>query len=159
MGFAFLNPEWGGLEKYAALYPWMMDRWWGAFAFADVAIQWNSAFLDTCSCDGDLYLDRHRGFGSYRGSGATVSIRVSGLTDQGVPWTQSYTVQAVPEDAFLDAGIWHNSLGGPIGPQVWYDEVHLNGDFAIILQSSSGAEIGVQLVPAPQYFSEPDYVY
>jgi len=101
--------------------------------WADVKLQmkWNDAWLSNMDCDDDGLLDRHLGFDSYIGSGAWVTNHQSGtyVDDDGneCKWSYFVKIVAAPADAELTDGVWYNSDGIEIGPEIW-------GQFAIIQQ-------------------------
>lgn len=100
----------------------------GADCDVDLVMKWNDAWLSDSSCDGDLLLDRHYGFPSYRGSGAWVTNHQKGSYEQDgetCHWNYFVKIVAAPADATLDGGVWHTADGTEIGPAIW-------GDFAII---------------------------
>ena len=95
-------------------------------AFEGVALTmlWNDAWLSDEDCDGDSYLDRHRGFASYRGSGAELTNIMRGAIEQNgeiCDWHYVYWISAAPSDATLTNGVWYASSGEKLGPQIWTD--------------------------------------
>lgn len=106
--------------------------YWGDVAdYVDdkLAMKWNDAWLSNKDCDGDSKLDRHFGRASYVGSGAWLTNNVSGDyydADGNVcHYTYFVKIVAVSASDILLSGIWHDSKGVEIGPEIW-------GQFAII---------------------------
>lgn len=106
--------------------------YWGDVAdYVDdkLAMKWNDAWLSNKDCDGDNKLDRHFGHVSYIGSGAWLTNNVEGEyygPDGNVcHYTYFVKIVAVSSTDVLVSGIWHDSSGVEIGPEIW-------GQFAII---------------------------
>jgi hypothetical protein len=98
----------------------------------NLIMKWNDAWLSNKSCDGDPYLDRHYGYDTYRGSGAWLTNLMRGR-EEGAPddWVYFVKIVAVPDDAYLDSGVWYTADDIEIGPSIW-------GEFAIIQEVESG---------------------
>ncbi len=113
-------------------------------------MKWNDAWLSNEDCDGDGKLDRHLGFPSYIGSGAWLTNHEWGTYEDGegniCEWDYFVKIVAVPADAVIEDGVWYNSEGVEIGPDIW-------GQFAIIQEVSNDPCGGVEGV---QYKS-PDH--
>ena len=93
-----------------------------------VSMKWNDAFLSNKSCDGDFRLD-----GSYtldetykvevpapsQGSGASLTILMSAVCYNGMHWSRAVRLEAAPEGATLEGGIWydrsHRAIGASYG--------------------------------------------
>jgi hypothetical protein len=94
--------------------------------YEDVTLimKWNDAWLSNRDCDGDRLLDRHLGDESYRGSGAWLTNDMRGryeLEGRRCHWHQRTVFVAAPLDAELVDGIWYDSDGDELGPEVWND--------------------------------------
>lgn len=105
--------------------------WCQPYADIELIMKWNDAWLSNQDCDSDGELDRHLGYDSYRGSGAWVTNHQKGsyIDSEGneCSWTYFVKIVAAPLDATLTEGVWYNSDGIEIGPNIW-------GQFAIIQQ-------------------------
>lgn len=103
--------------------------WCQPYKDIKLIMKWNDAWLSNKDCDGDGLLDRHYGFDSYIGSGAWTTNHQSGTytDDDGkeCQWIWFIKIVAVPADAVLVSGIWHDAGGTEIGPVLW-------GEFATI---------------------------
>ena len=106
--------------------------YWGDVAdYVDdkLAMKWNDAWLSNKDCDGDNKLDRHYDHPTYIGSGAWLTNHVEGeyfdVDGNVCHYTYFVKIIAVPSDAVLVAGIWHDVDGVEIGPEIW-------GQFATI---------------------------
>lgn len=95
----------------------------GDYCDVDLIMKWNDAWLSNVSCDGDEFLDRHYGYDSYIGSGAWCTNHQKGTYEDDDGKTQHWEwfvkFIAVPEDAYLDGGIWYTADGEEIGPEIW----------------------------------------
>lgn len=102
--------------------------WCQDYKDVKLEMKWNDAWLSNQDCDGDGLLDRHRGFASYKGSGAWTTNHMSGtytINGKKCMWTDFVKIVAVPLDANKIGGVWYNADGTEIGPDIW-------GEFAII---------------------------
>ena len=103
--------------------------WCQPYANDILMMKWNDAWLSNKDCDGDGLLDRYYGFPSYKGSGAWETNHMFGTYTGGdgsvCTWDYFVKIAAVPEDAFLQGGIWYTADGMEIGPVEW-------GAFAVI---------------------------
>jgi len=117
----------------------LMSQFW-FWEYRDIWLQmkWNDAWLSNMDRDGDGKLDRHWGYDSYIGSGAWLTNHMRG--EEEYTWTYFVKIVAVPEDAYLEDGIWYTSDGKEIGPVIW-------GQFAIIQEVVSG-EGAIYVSPA-----------
>ena len=100
----------------------------------NLSMKWNDAWLSTKDCDGDGRLDRHYGQSSYIGSGAWLTNHMSGTYEgeggETCSWNYFVKIVAAPADATLEAGVWYNTNGIEIGPEIW-------GEFATIQEVSN----------------------
>lgn len=130
LGAAGFPPYEGDAEAYLAENPNAANHW--AWPYRDIylVMKWNDAWLSNKDCDSDGKLDRHYGYDSYIGSGAWETNHMQG-TDSGDVWTYFVKIVAVPDDAYLENGIWRTDDGTEIGPSIW-------GEFAIIQELESG---------------------
>ena len=111
-------------------------------------MKWNDAWLSNMDCgtqpglyggpyddldQPDEKLDRHYPLNSYIGSGAWLTNHQSGIVD-GKKRTYFVKLVAVPDDAELIDGIWYNTDGGEIGPEIW-------DQFAIIQEQGYGFDL------------------
>jgi len=121
----------------------------GPYCDVKLVMKWNDAWLSNMSCDVDLYLDRHRGFPSYIGSGAWCTNHQSGtdvVDGKKTKWTYFVKIVAVPGDAYELDGTWYTADDVEIGPSIW-------GSFAVIQRVESG--IGVyDLSPSSPGFGD-----
>lgn len=96
--------------------------WCQPYADVKLVMAWNDAWLSNKDCDGDGLLDQHRGFDSYRGSGAwivnasTASYEQDGRTCY---WSNYLKIVAAPLDAELVDGVWYTARGRRLGEQIW----------------------------------------
>lgn len=104
-----------------------------------LSMKWNDAWLSNKDCDGDLLLDRHYGFPTYKGSGAWLTNHMSGTytgdEGQDCSWVYFVKIVAAPADAQLIGTMWYTADGEEIGPAIW-------GEFAIIQEVSNDACAG-----------------
>jgi hypothetical protein len=94
----------------------------------NLEMKWNDAWLSNKDCDGDVKLDRHYGYPTYRGSGAWLTNHQSGTYEKDgktYHWTYFIKIIAAPADAYSDGGVWYTADGMEIGWAIW-------GDFAVI---------------------------
>lgn len=102
--------------------------WCQPYKDINLAMKWNSAWLDNKDCNNDGLLDRHYGYPSYIGSGAWLTNNESGTyTDANgnlCSWNYFVKIVAVPVDAIESNGVWYTANGGEIGSVIW-------GQFAI----------------------------
>jgi len=120
----------------------------GDYCDDDLMMKWNQAWLSNKDCDGDLYLDRHFGDGSYIGSGAWLTNHQSGKAEVNGKmrkWTYFVKIIAVTPEDVLSEGFWYDSNGIEIGPEIW-------GAFAVVQEvlndPSSGAHGILYKAPA-----------
>lgn len=106
--------------------------YWGStedYVDDKLAMKWNDAWLSNKDCDGDNKLDRFFGHSSYIGSGAWLTNNIEGDYYDGdgneCHYTYFVKIVAVSSTDVLVSGIWHDSEGVEIGPEIW-------GQFAII---------------------------
>lgn len=124
LGGAGFPPYEGDDEAYLEENPAAENHWTWPYRDVMLTMKWNDAWLSNKDCDGDGKLDRHYGHDSYIGSGAWITNDMQG--GQGKDsWTYFTKIVAVPEDAYLDGGIWYTADGVEIGPEIW-------GSFATI---------------------------
>jgi hypothetical protein len=122
----------GDDETYLAENPTAENTWVWPYRMYEIEMKWNDVWLANTDCDGDGKLDRHVGYSSYIGSGAweIYSEKMSGKDG----YTYKSKIVAVPADAYKEAGIWYNSKGIEIGPDIW-------GEFAIIQEVQGGSGV------------------
>ena len=114
--------------------------WCQSYKDINLSMKWNDAWLANTDADGDLKLDRHHGYDTFRGSGAWLTNHQSGVNEDGSVWTYFTKIVAAPDDAFVIDGVWYAADGTEIGPVIW-------GQFAIIMTVSNDSaydEHGVQ---------------
>jgi hypothetical protein len=102
--------------------------WCQEYVEDELIMKWNSAWISNMDCNNDGLLDRHFGYDSYIGSGAWLTNHQSGKVEVNGKlrkWTYFIKIVAAPADATETDGIWFNSDGTEIGPQIW-------GEFAVI---------------------------
>lgn len=103
--------------------------WNDVYCDINLIMKWNDAWLSNKSCDGDNLLDRHYGFDSYIGSGAWLTNHQWGTYGDDnwkeCRWIYFVKIVAVPDDAYLEEGVWYAADGTEIGPVIW-------GSFATI---------------------------
>lgn len=113
--------------------------WCQEYKDVNLIMKWNDAWLSNQDCDGDGKLDRHLGFPTYRGSGAWTTNHMSGtylIDGKKCKWTYFVKIVAVPLDANKISGIWYNSAGTEIGPDIW-------GEFAVVQEISNDPCAGI----------------
>jgi hypothetical protein len=129
-----LPPYLGDDAAYLAANPTVVSKWYWPYHSTRVLMKWNDAWISNLDCNGDRALDRHYGYSSYIGSGAweTNHMWDSYEGDGGLicAWDYFTKIVAVPEDATKTAGVWYNSDGTEIGPDIW-------GEFATIQEVSN----------------------
>lgn len=112
--------------------------WCQPYVDDELEMKWNDAWLSNKDCDGDGLLDRHRGFTSYRGSGAWLTNHQKGTYIDGKGkkqrWSYFSKIVAAPLDATMANGMWVAADGSEIGPAIW-------GDFVILQQVSNDTGI------------------
>ena len=113
--------------------------WCQEYSDVTLKMKWNDAWMSNKDCDGDLKLDRHFGYPTYKDSGAWLTNHQSWPVDVEVeneageielvtvPMTATYfcKIVAVRSSDVLTDGIYYTSDGLEIGPAIW-------GQFAII---------------------------
>ncbi len=117
-------------------------------------MKWNDIWLSNKDCTGDGLLDRHYGYGSYRGSGSWTTNHMSGIYEEdgeSCSWNYFVKIIAAPIDAQNVGGIWYLPDGTELGESIW-------GSFAIIqsiYNDSCTGEHGVEyLSPAGPGFGK-----
>lgn len=123
--------------------------WCQDYKDVNLIMKWNDAWLSNQDCDGDGKLDRHFGYTTYRGSGAWTTNHMTGtytVNGKKCKWTYFVKIVAVPLDALKSGGVWYNSDGIEIGPDIW-------GEFAIVQEVSNDPCAGIHGL---QYLS-PDH--
>jgi hypothetical protein len=128
--------DWGynyGAFKFQSIYcdAYHQAAWCQGYNEVYLAMQWNDAWISSRDCDNDGALDRHRGYASYRGSGAWLTNHMWGDDGDGI-WVYFTKIVAAPLDATAIGGVWYDASGKEIGPVIW-------GEFAILLEMESGA--------------------
>jgi len=130
------------------------DDWCQPWRDEELLMKWNNAWLSTMDCDGDGKLDRHFGYGNYRGSGAWLTNHQAGKVEVNGKmrkWTYFVKIVAAPSDATPEGGIWYAADGTEIGPVIW-------GQFAIVQEvyndPSSGAHGLLYKSPAGPGFGQ-----
>jgi hypothetical protein len=142
----------GSYCDYHPIYrPGGLNHEWCQANYGDVVLvmKWNDAWLSNKDCDGDQLLDRHYGYVSYIGSGAWETNYMAGeyeVDGKLCKWNYFVKIIAVPEDATRVDGIWYNSEGGVIGPDIW-------GAFATVQEIENDPCAGV----AGLSFASPDH--
>lgn len=109
--------------------------WCQAYRGVSLSMKWNEEWLASSDCDGDGLLDRHRGFATYRGSGAWTTNHMSGKDSGGRRWVYFVKIVAAPEDARLQGGVWYAPNGKAIGYAIW-------GEFAVLLEVENDPTTG-----------------
>lgn len=113
--------------------------WCQPYKDVKLSMKWNDPWLSNKDCDGDYKLDRYYGFPSYIGSGAWLTNHQSGeyLNNGEICiWNYFVKIVAAPADATKIGGIWYNSSGTEIGPDIW-------GAFAIVEQVENDSCAGL----------------
>jgi len=137
--------EWGynyQARKFNGYYcdAYKNAAWCQPYVDVSLSMKWNDAWISNQDCDGDGLLDRHFGFDTYRGSGAWLTNHQSGTytneDGEECHWNYFVKIVAAPMDAYAEGGIFYNSDGTEIGPQIW-------GDFAIIQQVENDPCAGI----------------
>lgn len=123
-------PYTGDDASYLAENPSVETHWTWPYRDDELAMKWNEAWLSNQDCDGDGKLDRHYGFGTYRGSGAWLTNHQQGGKGRS-HWTYFVKIVAAPTDATVSGGNYFGADGGEIGPAIW-------GQFAILQEVESG---------------------
>jgi len=121
-------PYEGDDEAYLAANPTVVSKWYWPYRETNLVMKWNDAWLSNKDCDDTGLLDRHYGFDGYIGSGAWETNHMWGTYEEGgeiCEWDYFTKIIAVPDYAILDGGIWYNTDGTEIGPDIW-------GQFATI---------------------------
>jgi len=129
-------PYEGDDAAYLAINPAAAEHWAWLYRTTNLTMKWNDAWLSNKDCDGDGYLDRHFGFGSYIGSGAWVTNHQSDVS-AGAHWTYFVKIVALPADAPTPCDPWTDPFhtyawgfdqtmckaadGTDIGPGIWTD--------------------------------------
>ena len=112
--------------------------WCQPYADTDLMMKWNEAWLSNVDCDSDSQLDRHRGYSSYKDSGAWLTNHMSGKVEVNGKmrkWTYFTKIVAVNSEDTLDSGVWYRPDGSEIGPVIW-------GEFAVIQEVSNDPSAG-----------------
>lgn len=114
----------GDIDAYLAENPGAESKW---YWYPDVwlIMKWNDAWLSNKDCDDDGKLDRPA---DYIGSGAWETNHQYGTYEEDgkvYKWNYFVKIVAVPEDAYVDSGLWYDSEDNEIGPVIW-------GSFAVI---------------------------
>jgi len=129
LGGAGFPPYLGDDETYLEENPAAETHWAWPFRSVRLLMKWNDAWLSNVDCDYEGSLDRHYGFDSYIGSGAWTTNHQSGeytgVDGQACNWNYFVKIVAVPADATKNDGVWYNTDGVEIGPDIW-------GQFATI---------------------------
>ena len=97
--------------------------WCKEWADEDLKMRWNDAWLSNEDCDYDGNLDRPS---EWVGSGAWLVMFRSGsyIDESGVlhQWSRHLRVQAIPEGAYLEEGIWYGKNGQKLGNKYFSPE-------------------------------------
>jgi len=105
--------------------------WCQLYVGTELEMKWDEMWLDNKDCNDDGILDRHRGFSSYRGSGAWLTNHMRGTNSDGTKWVYFVKIKAAPIDASIVDGVWvDNSSGEGIGIPIW-------GEFMILLETEN----------------------
>jgi hypothetical protein len=142
-----LPPYTGSIDEYPSEHlAAFQDHWTYPYRDVKLIMKWNDAWLSNQDQDGDLQLDRHFGYTSYRGSGAWLTNHQSGTYEedgQTIKWNYFVKIVAAPTDAYSENGYWYAADDTEIGPIIW-------GSFARIQQIENDPGIGVH---GAQYIS------
>lgn len=103
--------------------------WCQEYKDVSLSMKWNDAWLSNKDCDGDNFLDRHYGYGSYIGSGAWLTNHQAGEYEgedgEMCHWTYFVKIVAMNSDDYVNSGVVYDSEGNERGLPIW-------GSFVII---------------------------
>jgi len=132
-------PYTGDDASYLADNPGADSHWAWPYRDVQLLMKWNQDWIANVDCDGDGKLDRHFGLANYIGSGAWETNHMWGEYEQDekvCTWDYFTKIVAVPSDANLEGGVWLNTDGVEIGPNIW-------GEFATIQEVENDPCAGI----------------